>query len=63
MDWMFGTYRCPDHEPESFGIREPIAQNYLGQMLHPFLRRRKSNTAATAVLATSRPLETADTTA
>ncbi len=36
MDLMFGTYRCPDHEPESFGIHEPISRNYLGQMLHPF---------------------------
>jgi sterol desaturase/sphingolipid hydroxylase (fatty acid hydroxylase superfamily) len=40
MDVLFGTYRCPDHEPESFGIREPISQTYLGQMLHPFLRHR-----------------------
>lgn len=41
MDWIFGTYRCPDHEPEAFGIHEPIRQNYLAQLLHPF-RRRKS---------------------
>ena len=36
MDILFGTYRCPDHEPACFGIDEPISQNYLGQMLHPF---------------------------
>jgi len=36
MDILFGTYRCPDHEPESFGIDEPISQNYLGQIVHPF---------------------------
>ncbi len=36
MDLIFGTYKCPDHEPESFGIREPIARGYMGQMLHPF---------------------------
>jgi hypothetical protein len=36
MDIAFGTYRCPDHEPESFGIHEPIPRSYLGQMLHPF---------------------------
>ena len=42
MDWLFGTYRCPDHEPESFGIREPIAQNYFAQLLHPFLPQRKA---------------------
>jgi sterol desaturase/sphingolipid hydroxylase (fatty acid hydroxylase superfamily) len=40
MDVLFGTYRCPDHEPESFGIREPITPNYLGQLLHPFLPTR-----------------------
>ena len=39
MDIIFGTYRCPDHEPESFGIREPIPRSYLGQMMHPFRRR------------------------
>ncbi len=38
MDVLFGTYRCPDHEPQAFGLREPIAHSYLGQMLHPFLR-------------------------
>lgn len=44
MDLLFGTYRCPDHEPESFGIHEPISRSYLGQMLHPF-RKKKSNSA------------------
>lgn len=37
MDLAFGTYRCPDHEPESLGIREPISRSYLGQLIHPFL--------------------------
>jgi sterol desaturase/sphingolipid hydroxylase (fatty acid hydroxylase superfamily) len=37
MDLLFGTYRCPDHEPDSFGIREQISPSYLGQLLHPFL--------------------------
>jgi len=41
MDLLFGTYRCPDHEPASFGIDEPIARGYLGQMLHPFWRKRR----------------------
>jgi sterol desaturase/sphingolipid hydroxylase (fatty acid hydroxylase superfamily) len=36
MDILFGTYRCPDHEPAAFGIHEPIARSYVGQMLHPF---------------------------
>ncbi|MGL5017578.1 MAG: sterol desaturase family protein [Luteolibacter sp.] len=39
MDLAFGTYRCPDHEPEGFGIQEEIPRGYLGQMLHPFRRR------------------------
>lgn len=46
MDWIFGTYRCPDHEPESFGIREPIPRSYLGQMIHPFLPRRKASSSS-----------------
>jgi sterol desaturase/sphingolipid hydroxylase (fatty acid hydroxylase superfamily) len=41
MDVLFGTYRCPDHEPESFGIQERVPRGYLGQMLHPFLPRRR----------------------
>lgn len=36
MDILFGTYRCPDHEPAAFGIHEPISRSYLGQMWHPF---------------------------
>lgn len=27
MDLLFGTYRCPDHEPETFGIHEPVKQD------------------------------------
>jgi sterol desaturase/sphingolipid hydroxylase (fatty acid hydroxylase superfamily) len=42
MDIIFGTYRCPDHEPEAFGISEPISRSYLGQMLHPFRPCRKT---------------------
>lgn len=41
MDILFGTYRCPDHEPEAFGIHEKISRNYFGQMLHPFLPRKR----------------------
>lgn len=40
MDVIFGTYRCPDHEPEAFGVCEPIARSYWGQLLHPFRPRR-----------------------
>lgn len=41
MDLLFGTYRCPDHEPESFGIRETSPRTYLGHMLEPLLPRWK----------------------
>lgn len=37
MDLLFGTYRCPNHEPESVGIDEPTARGYLGHMIRPFL--------------------------
>ena len=45
MDILFGTYRCPDHEPEAFGIHEKISRNYFGQMLHPFLPRKRRKEA------------------
>jgi sterol desaturase/sphingolipid hydroxylase (fatty acid hydroxylase superfamily) len=39
MDLLFGTYRCPDHEPDKFGVNEPTARGYLGHMIRPFWRR------------------------
>ena len=42
MDLLFGTYRCPDHEPEQLGVAENIPPSYLGQMIHPFRRRRRA---------------------
>lgn len=36
MDILFGTYVCPDHEPEKVGIREQFPKNYAGQLLYPF---------------------------
>jgi sterol desaturase/sphingolipid hydroxylase (fatty acid hydroxylase superfamily) len=42
MDILFGTHHCPDHEPEAFGIHEPISRTYLGQMLHPFRRKKRA---------------------
>jgi sterol desaturase/sphingolipid hydroxylase (fatty acid hydroxylase superfamily) len=39
MDLLFGTYRCPDHEPEAFGIEEPTASSYVGHMVQPFRPR------------------------
>lgn len=35
MDLLFGTYICPDHEPEKFGIQETFPENYLAQLVHP----------------------------
>lgn len=37
MDVIFGTYTCPDHEPENFGIKEDFPKNYVGQMIYPLL--------------------------
>jgi sterol desaturase/sphingolipid hydroxylase (fatty acid hydroxylase superfamily) len=37
MDILFGTYRCPDHEPEQFGLVEPSPATYLGHMIRPLL--------------------------
>lgn len=43
MDILFGTYTCPDHEPERFGIKEDFPKNYLGQMVHPLLPEQIAN--------------------
>lgn len=40
MDKLFGTYVCPPHEPESFGIKEDFPRDYAGQMLRPVLPGR-----------------------
>lgn len=37
MDVIFGTYKCPDQEPEKFGIKEETPKSYLGQLLEPLL--------------------------
>ena len=37
MDIIFGTYVCPGHEPEKFGIHEDFPKNYVGQMMAPVL--------------------------
>ena len=54
MDILFGTYRCPDHEPEAFGVREPMPKSYLGFIVRPLLPRvvvgkRQSNDEVEAV--------------
>ncbi|HEV8003177.1 MAG TPA: sterol desaturase family protein [Planctomycetaceae bacterium] len=44
MDVFFGTYHCPDHEPDRFGIVEEMPKGYLAQLAHPFRGRgRRSN--------------------
>jgi sterol desaturase/sphingolipid hydroxylase (fatty acid hydroxylase superfamily) len=41
MDWLFGTYRHPDHEPAELGLAESFPRSYLGQLIHPLLPRKK----------------------
>ncbi len=40
MDIIFGTYICPDKEPERFGIKEKTPDNYVGQLVEPMLPKR-----------------------
>ncbi len=39
LDLLFGTYHCPDHEPESVGLDEPFPTSYPGLILKPMLPR------------------------
>jgi sterol desaturase/sphingolipid hydroxylase (fatty acid hydroxylase superfamily) len=39
MDILFGTYYCPGHEPEFFGINEPTPRTYWGYMIEALLPR------------------------
>jgi sterol desaturase/sphingolipid hydroxylase (fatty acid hydroxylase superfamily) len=41
MDVLFGTYRCPAHEPDALGVVEPMPRSYVAQLLHPFRRKNK----------------------
>jgi sterol desaturase/sphingolipid hydroxylase (fatty acid hydroxylase superfamily) len=45
MDLAFGTYRCPDQEPEAFGVGEPMPRGYLAHMVHPFWRWKRRRPA------------------
>ena len=40
MDVIFGTYTCPDKEPEKFGIKEESPKTYIGQLIEPMLPRK-----------------------
>src|SRR5438132_1620382 len=42
MDILFGTYRCPNHEPEHLGLNEPTPRTYLGHMFRPLLPRSRA---------------------
>ena len=37
MDIIFGTYTCPDKEPDKYGIDDPLPKNYFGQLIFPLL--------------------------
>ncbi len=39
MDLLFGTYVCPDHEPDEVGLMEESPQGYLSQLIDPMLPR------------------------
>lgn len=43
MDVIFGTYTCPDREPEKFGIKEETPHSYIGQLLEPMLPKKLWN--------------------
>src|SRR5438309_2392886 len=49
MDILFGTYRCPDHEPEHFGLNEPTPKTYFGHMVQPLLPQKRSRQLAPEV--------------
>jgi sterol desaturase/sphingolipid hydroxylase (fatty acid hydroxylase superfamily) len=55
MDLLFGTYRCPPHEPGELGIAEPIARTYWGQLLHPFRRTQPTGLIASTTVRTGEP--------
>jgi sterol desaturase/sphingolipid hydroxylase (fatty acid hydroxylase superfamily) len=57
MDILFGTYRCPDHEPEHFGLNEPTPTTYLGQLVQPLLPRKLTR-AVPQPTAASEPAQT-----
>lgn len=60
MDILFGTYRCPDHEPERFGVREPMPTNYLSFMVRPLLPRTSAAPSRTQPDEERRPVAEPD---
>jgi sterol desaturase/sphingolipid hydroxylase (fatty acid hydroxylase superfamily) len=55
MDLLFGTYRCPDHEPASVGVQEPMPKGYLGLLAYPFRRRGPRVTTTSDSLSANDP--------
>jgi sterol desaturase/sphingolipid hydroxylase (fatty acid hydroxylase superfamily) len=47
MDVLFWTYRCPDREPDAFGLREAFPRSYVGQLIRPLLPRRRRRASLT----------------
>ena len=37
LDMLFGTYACPDREPDAVGLDLPIRRGYLGYLVQPFV--------------------------
>jgi sterol desaturase/sphingolipid hydroxylase (fatty acid hydroxylase superfamily) len=42
MDILFKTYKCPPNEPEQFGVKENLPQNFFAHMVYPFLPKPKN---------------------
>ena len=42
MDLLFGTYRCPDHEPELVGLAGAEPKNYVRHMIDPILPKKST---------------------
>ncbi|MEZ0298148.1 MAG: sterol desaturase family protein [Candidatus Methylacidiphilales bacterium] len=61
MDVLFGTYRCPDHEPRAFGLGDPAPGeaprpgHYLAHLVQPFSWPRLSPAGATSATPTQQP--------
>ena len=48
VDWLFGTYHRPAHEPDELGIEQDHPRDYIGLLLYPFQRtpRRRDQPAS-----------------
>ncbi|MCH5720946.1 sterol desaturase family protein [Niabella hibiscisoli] len=60
MDLLFGTYVCPPHEPDSFGLKEQFPGSYAGQLLQPLapgkISKKATNTNQSDIACTSSKL-------